>query len=336
MEEIWKDIKGFEGIYQVSNLGRVKGLHGFKKQGFTKDYPSVALYKKNRRSIKRVNVLVAEAFITNTHNYRQVRNIDGDAYNNIVTNLEWCSSNVKHGYYGTRVYRIWNGIKRRCLSPDDTSYENYGGRGIKICDEWKNSSAMFIEWALSHGYTDELTIDRIDVNGDYCPENCRWVTYREQGKNKRNNRLITYNGETHCLSEWAEIMNMTVNTIESRLLKGWDIEKVFQKEVRNTGHYQLEYKGKIYNLQELARELKINPLTLKYRLKKGMSIEQAIKKEPFETHRTPIKQLDIYGNFIKEYPSIKAAVKETGIKHIHKVLDMKNKTAGGYRWERIK
>ena len=137
----------------------------------------------------------------------------------------------KHGMYGSRLYKTWNNMISRCYCKSFRNYRNYGGRGITVCDEWKNSFVAFMNWALSNGYSDTLTLDRINTEGGYCPENCRWITNKEQQNNKRNNRLITYKGITHTLQEWSEITGIHKKTISKRIDRGWTIEDALTKEV---------------------------------------------------------------------------------------------------------
>lgn len=120
-----------------------------------------------------------------------------------------------------RLYKIYKGMMSRCYSKTDYHYERWGGRGIKVCEEWKGNYEAFKEWALSHGYADDLTIERIDNDGDYCPENCKWITHKEQARNKRNNHYLTYNGQTKCLGEWCEIYGIPRTTLWNRVHRGW-------------------------------------------------------------------------------------------------------------------
>ena len=133
---------------------------------------------------------------------------------------------TKHGKKNTRLYSIWCCMKSRCYNHKNTEYKNYGGRGIVVCEKWKNSFAAFYEWAIVNGYSDGLTIDRIDTNGNYEPSNCRWATNKEQANNRRTNNLITYNGETHTITEWAEKLGFKRITLANRInVYGWSVEK---------------------------------------------------------------------------------------------------------------
>lgn len=138
------------------------------------------------------------------------------------------NNNYKHGGKGTRLFHTWVDMRQRCSNPHNHAYKNYGGRGIKVCSEWESFRA-FQSWALSNGYKEELTIDRIDVNGNYCPENCRWVNAIVQGLNRRNNRHITYKGQTKTLKEWAEIYNMHYDKLRWRLNNWSSLTDVFEK-----------------------------------------------------------------------------------------------------------
>lgn len=136
---------------------------------------------------------------------------------------EW---KVKHGLYGTRIYEIWRGMKKRCYLKSHTHYSNYGGRGIKVCDEWKQSVKSFNDWAVTHGYRDDLTIDRIDNDGDYCPDNCRWVTYKEQMRNTKRNHFLTVKGVTKTIKDWAETVGINEQTLCERAKRGWTDEQI--------------------------------------------------------------------------------------------------------------
>lgn len=130
-----------------------------------------------------------------------------------------------HGKHNTRLYRIWYKMHDRCYNIKSSAYKNYGNRGIIICDKWKNDFMSFYEWAMNNGYSDELTIDRINVNGNYEPSNCRWVNRKFQANNRRNNNIITYNNESLTISEWADKINMNRSTFANRLSSGWNVEK---------------------------------------------------------------------------------------------------------------
>lgn len=137
----------------------------------------------------------------------------------------------KHGDYQTRLYNVYREIKRRCYTPSNHNYPYYGGRGISMCDEWKNDYLSFKQWAISQGYDERnpryiQTIDRIDTNGDYSPQNCRLADYKQQSNNKRTSHFITYNGETHTVTEWAEKLNVPPFVFFGRISYGWSDEKV--------------------------------------------------------------------------------------------------------------
>lgn len=131
-----------------------------------------------------------------------------------------------------RLYTTWKDMLRRCFNPKCKSYPNYGGRGITVCNEWKSSYLNFKSWALHSGYTDSLTIDRIDSNGNYEPSNCRWVTLKVQENNTRKNRFLEYHGISHTVSEWANILEISYPALLNRLKRGWSLEKAFSKPVQ--------------------------------------------------------------------------------------------------------
>lgn len=125
-----------------------------------------------------------------------------------------------HGRSDERLYGIWKGMFYRCNNENATEYHNYGGRGIAVCEEWENIE-NFIKWAIENGYKETLTLDRIDVNGNYCPENCRWATMEEQSNNKRTNVHITHNGETMTIAQWSRRTGIPYGTLSARKRRGW-------------------------------------------------------------------------------------------------------------------
>lgn len=135
----------------------------------------------------------------------------------------------KHGDSKSRLFVIWKNMKARCLNKNKPDYRLYGGRGITIDDSWKNDYVAFKEWANENGYNDALSLDRIDVNSGYSPDNCRWVTQKQQCNNTRRNIRISYNGEVHTLKEWSEITGIKYGTLCSRIYRGWDIEKALTR-----------------------------------------------------------------------------------------------------------
>ena len=134
--------------------------------------------------------------------------------------------------YKRRLYRKYWSMRNRCEYPGAKFYYCYGGRGIKVCDEWKDFEA-FEKWAYENGFKEGLTLDRIDVNGNYEPNNCRWITHKEQQSNRRDNVYITFNGERRTVQQWSEITGIKKSTIQRRMKLGWD-EKDLLKPVDKT------------------------------------------------------------------------------------------------------
>lgn len=164
-----------------------------------------------------------------------------------------------------RLNKIFNGMKKRCYNTNERSYKNYGGRGITICDEWMNSEMFdwrttkgyvaFKQWALSSGYEEGLTIDRIDVNKGYSPENCRWVTMKVQANNTTRNHFVTYKGRTQTLKQWCDELGLNYKKTNLRIVRyKWSVEKAFS--IGGNARYRvIEYKGKSQSLASWCREL---------------------------------------------------------------------------------
>lgn len=166
----------------------------------------------------------------------------------------------------------------RCYYPTTHGFERYGGRGIKMCDEWVKNPNTFYEWAINNGYKKNLTIDRIDVNGNYEPSNCRWATKEEQDNNRRNNRSISYKGETKTLSQWARQYSINIVTLSDRLKTGMSIDEALNKPaIKSGGFIQYTLNGETKLLSEWCKIYNINYQTAWKKAKRGDNIEKILK-----------------------------------------------------------
>ena len=193
--------------------------------------------------------------------------------------------NKTHGLTRTRIYKIYKGMKRRCLRESEKAYKYYGARGVTICEEWLNDFLAFYNWSMKNGYSEELSIDRIDYNGNYEPNNCRWTSAKEQANNTRRNHSISYNGETHNICEWENLTGIDRHAIKARIEKGWSLDKVFGTPTGadTTGQRLIEYNGEVHNLSGWARKTGISIDTLHRRINYlGWSIEKTLT--------TPVKK----------------------------------------------
>lgn len=183
-----------------------------------------------------------------------------------------------------RLYSIYYGIRARCYNTNQPGYIHYGGRGIKMCYEWENNFYAFQSWALNHGYQDGLSIDRIDNDGDYSPNNCRWVNNTQQQNNKRNNRTCTIQGVTKTLSEWSEIYHINLHTIYGRLRNGWDIVKAITQPSKGKRNIMITYNGRTQNIPAWSKELGIPEHALRVRIVDyRWDIDRAMT-EPIQIH----------------------------------------------------
>lgn len=195
------------------------------------------------------------------------------------------------GYYKTRLFRTWQHMKERCYDRKNNRFYLYGARGIIVCEEWRNNFYNFFIWAIRNGYEEDLTIDRIDPNGNYCPENCRWADMATQQNNKRTTRKITFNGVTKSVAEWSRETGINPTTILFRLDQGKKAEDVLSLQItspqeaqkrsieqrkRNGNCHNVEINGVTKTVTEWAREYNVNRKTIVARLHRGWDEVRAI------------------------------------------------------------
>lgn len=182
---------------------------------------------------------------------------------------DFLKSNTTHGGAGTKLYYVWNAARSRCFNPKDKGYKNYGGRGVTMCDEWANDFGSFQQWAYQNGYEEDkgLTIDRIDNNGNYCPENCRWVDQMTQCNNMRRNVYVTYMGKRQTLAQWARELNRQYESLRDSYYNGtFPPTKENAHRLRNK---LIEYQGKRLTMKQWAEELNVDYSSIKHRVKRG-------------------------------------------------------------------
>ncbi len=185
----------------------------------------------------------------------------------------------------TRIYRTYRNMMDRCFNPNHRAFHNYGGRGVTVCEEWCKSYKAFYDWAYANGYDPSLSglensLDRIDVDGDYCPENCRWISMSEQQKNRRETIRLLFNGEAHTLQEWAKITGLDAQTIYRRVVQWhWPVKRVLTEAVRKTNQAR-EYHlpdGTVVSLAKIAELSGVQIDTAWRRLNRlGWSVKECI------------------------------------------------------------
>jgi hypothetical protein len=200
--------------------------------------------------------------------------------------LKTNNGSYKHGDTKSQLYTVWCNMRSRCYSEKSNRYSTYGAKGIKVCDEWlgNNGYQNFMDWAYANGYSTErtetghikYTLDRIDFNGNYEPSNCRWITIQEQQNNRKDNKYITYNGETHTMAEWARILNVPYHRIQSRMINGMD----FEDAIKDCNYHDKRHTlfGEKKTLDELSQIIGCSVPVISRSLRKGITLEELYKK----------------------------------------------------------
>jgi hypothetical protein len=189
-------------------------------------------------------------------------------------------SRKTHGMHNTRFYRIWRGILGRCLNKDDDAFHDYGGRGITVCDEWKDFENFRRD--MCESYDESLQIERIDNNDGYYKENCCWATRKEQGRNRRTSLPITWQGQTKTLAEWCELLDINYITAHSRLRRGKGVAYALDQKKHslfkenNPRSKYIAFRGERKTITEWAKQMGLGAGTLGYRLRQGWSVKKAL------------------------------------------------------------
>jgi len=210
-------------------MGKFRDLTGERFGGLTVVSRTENVRRANGRTRTAWNCICdcGNTCVVNADNLTRGMQVSCGCYQKVAAR----NANLKHDRTNTRLYNVWSAMKSRCSNPNVPTYNLYGGRGIRVCDDWLHDFNAFQKWAFENGYDEsaprgQCTIDRIDCDGDYSPENCRIISQQAQMNNVRYNRKFTYNSETHTAAEWGRIMNIDPLKILNRVDKlGWTIER---------------------------------------------------------------------------------------------------------------
>ena len=178
-----------------------------------------------------------------------------------------------------RLKSIYNGMRLRCYNENNVNYKYYGGKGVTICDEWLLSFENFFDWAINNGYNENLTIDRIDSEKEYSPDNCKWSTKKEQAYNRSISVKLTLNGRTMYMTEWAEELEIDKKILSWRYNNGWSDEEILTRP-RDYKENKLTLNGETHSMSEWSRITGIKVATISARIRDGWSVEDALTKKP--------------------------------------------------------
>src|SRR5699024_952396 len=178
-----------------------------------------------------------------------------------------------------RLKSIYNGMRLRCYNENNVNYKYYGGKGVTICDEWLLSFENFFDWAINNGYNENLTIDRIDSEKEYSPDNCKWSTKKEQAYNRSISVKLTLNGRTMYMTEWAEELEIDKKILSWRYNNVWSDEEILTRP-RDYKESKLTLNGETHSMSEWGRITGINVSTISARVRDGWSVEDTLTKKP--------------------------------------------------------
>ena len=177
----------------------------------------------------------------------------------------------------TNLYHVWSSMKDRCRNKNNKYYERYGGRGISICEQWKEGFEEFKKWSYENGYTEGLSIDRRDNDGNYTPDNCRWVDQTTQNRNKSNVVWIELEGEVKRLIEWAEELDIKPSILHDRVRAGWEAKDILNPNIRKSRlGEKIHYNGDSHTISEWAEITGISQKAISDRLIRGFTVERAL------------------------------------------------------------